>query len=95
VGFVSKYSLQYLPQFEQDVAAIRDYIALVLKNPEAAICKRLENPTAFEPYISNKERKYPYYRIYVKNYIVFYVVINNIMEVRRFIYNKRDIGKLI
>ena len=29
------------------------------------------------------------YRIYVKNYIVFYVVIDDIMEVRRLLYNRK------
>ena len=59
------------------------------------ILKRLENPVAFEPYNSLKDRKHKYYRIIVKNYSVFYVVIDNVMEVRRFIYNGRDISKFI
>ena len=53
---------------------------------ETAILKRLENPLAFEPYRSAKRREYPYYRIYVRNYVVYYVVIGNVMEVRRLIY---------
>ncbi|MFR2490507.1 MAG: type II toxin-antitoxin system RelE/ParE family toxin, partial [Coprococcus comes] len=53
---------------------------------ESAILKRLENPLAFEPYRSAKRREYPYYRIYVRNYVVYYVVIGNVMEVRRLIY---------
>jgi len=32
-----EYSLRYLPLFEHDLAAIRDYIAHVLKNPAAAL----------------------------------------------------------
>lgn len=41
-----------------------------------------------------------YYRIYVKNYIVYYVVIDDkgsdkIMEVRRFLYNKQNQKELI
>jgi hypothetical protein len=31
-----KYSLRYLPLFEQDLAAVRDYIAINLENPIAA-----------------------------------------------------------
>ena len=100
-----EYILQYLPLFEQDLAAVRDYIAFTLKNPtaalrlieatEVAIQKRLASPLAFEPYYSAKERAHPYYRIYVKNYTVLYVVIDNVMEVRRFVYNKRDISRII
>lgn len=41
------------------------------------------------------DRKYFYYRIYVKNYVVYYVVIDNegdgkVMEVRRLLYNRQD-----
>ena len=76
------------------------YITNVLKNSnaaeklandvETAILERLNNPMAFEPYPSVKKRKYPYYRIYVRNYVVYYVVIEDVMEVRRFLYGARD-----
>ena len=42
---------------------------------EKAILKRQPFAEAFEPYRSMKERKYPYYRIYVKNYIIFWRLI--------------------
>ena len=32
-----KYNLSFLPLFEQDLNEIIDYIALTLKNPEAAM----------------------------------------------------------
>ncbi|MCL2153946.1 MAG: hypothetical protein FWH57_13530 [Oscillospiraceae bacterium] len=32
-----KYVLSYLPIFEQDLAAVRDYIAYNLSNPAAAL----------------------------------------------------------
>lgn len=94
------YRLRYLPLFEQDLISTANYIANVLKNEEAAlrliddveaaILGRLSNPTAFEPYRSAKKRDSLYYRIYVKNYVVYYVVIGNVMEVRRLIYGARD-----
>lgn len=62
---------------------------------EKAIIKRLANPTAFEPYRSIKDRKNKYYRIIVHNYSVFYVVIDDVMEVRRFLYNGRNLSALI
>ena len=90
------YQLRYLPIFETDLLSTVNYITNVLKNDDAAlrlvddiesaILKRLENPLAFEPYRSAKMREYPYYRIYVRNYVVYYVVIGNVMEVRRLIY---------
>ena len=90
------YQLRYLPIFETDLLSTVNYITNVLKNEDAAhrlvddiesaILKRQENPLAFEPYRSAKRREYPYYRIYVRNY----VVIGNVMEVRRLIYSARD-----
>lgn len=97
------YKLRYLPLFEQDLIKTVNYIKYVLESPdaalhlvndvEAAILKRLLNPLAFEPYYSTKKRKYPYYRIYVKNYVVYYVVIDDIMEVRRLLHGSRDIDR--
>ena len=100
-----QFVLCYLPQFEYDLAAARDYIAFSLGSPiaalklvedvEMAILKRLENPLAFQPYHSTRKRKHPYYRINVRNYSVLYVVIGNVMEVRRFIYSKRNLARFL
>ena len=101
----NKYTLRYLPLFEQELAAAKDYIANVLMNPSAAlrlvdeteqvIQKRLSNPLSFECYHSVKDRKHPYYYINVRNFMVFYVVIGDVMEVRHFVYSRRDLSKLI
>lgn len=99
-----EYQLRYLPQFDQDLKECVLYIVNKLKNPDAAsklideteqaILERLPDAEAFEQYHSRKDRRYPYYRIYVENYIVFYVVIpengQRVMEVRRFLYSKRN-----
>lgn len=100
-----KYSLRYLPLFYEDLEEKVVYIAETLKNPqaandlldlaEAAILERLPNAESFESYRSLKERRYPYYRIYVKNFVIYYVVIDDegpkkIMEVRRFLYNRQN-----
>ncbi len=98
-----RYKLRFLPLFEDDLNEIVDYIAIKLRNPMAAenlvqqvqesIRERLTCAEAFEPYPSQKEREHPYYRIYVRHYIVFYVVIDDVMEVRRILYNRRNIQK--
>ncbi|MBQ7785508.1 MAG: type II toxin-antitoxin system RelE/ParE family toxin [Clostridia bacterium] len=72
------YKLRFLPLFAQDLDEIVDYISNKLQNPaaaenlidlvQAAIQERSTCAEAFEPYHSLKERQYPYYRIYVKNY---------------------------
>lgn len=100
----TKYKLRYLPLFYEDLEQKVVYIAEKLQNEKAAndlidaveraILERLPMAEAFEPYHSLKERRYPYYRIYVKNFVIYYVVIDDgkdkIMEVRRFLYNKQD-----
>ena len=100
-----KYHVRYLPLFEQDLADARDYIAITLQNPvaanrlvektENAIQERLLAPVSFKAYESKKDREHKYYRIQVKNYSVFYVVIDDTMEIRRFMYSRRDIDNLI
>ena len=102
---MKNYRLSYLPLFDEDLAEAWSYIAKKLHNPEAAnklvadvedaILKRQKAPESFESYRSVKERKYPYYRIYVKNFSVFYVVIGDVMEVRRFLYQRRDLRELL
>ncbi len=106
----STYSLRYLPLFYNDLQESILYISNVLCNKDAAnelvnavenaILDRLNNPEAFEPYHSIKERRYPYYRIYVKNYTIYYVVIpleknRKIMEVRRMLHNLQERDKYI
>ncbi len=99
------YELSILPLFEDVLAEIVDYIIYRLRNPiaaenlvdavEKAIEERLDCAEAFEPYHSDRERKHPYYRIQVKNFTIFYVVISSTMEVRRIIYSGRNLKNLI
>lgn len=101
----TKYILRYLPLFYADLEEKLLYITEKLHNitaanelideVERAILKRLPFAESFEKYNSIKERRYPYYRIYVKNFIIYYVVIDDeceqkIMEVRRLLYNKQN-----
>ena len=101
----TKYKLRYLPLFYEDLEQKVVYIAEKLHNEKAAndlidavekaILERLPVAEAFEPYHSLKERRYPYYRIYVKNFVAWYVFLDDegedrIMEMRRFLYNKQD-----
>ena len=106
MGSTPMYELQYLPLFYDDLHATVKYLSEVLHNPKAAnkliddvenaILDRLPNAEAFEPFHSLKERRYPYYRIYVNNYIVYYVVIEHrIMEVRRLLYVGRNRDQIL
>ncbi len=94
------YKLRFLSLFEDDLNRIVDYICFQLENPKAAyaladdvdkaIAKRLPYAESFEVYPTKKERGSHYYRIYVRNYTIFYVVIGEVMEVRRILYGRRD-----
>ena len=105
-----KYKLRYLPLFYEDLEQKVVYISEKLHNIQAAndlidavekaILERLPVAESFEPYYSLKDRKHPYYRIYVKNFVIYYVVIDDesegkIMEIRRFLYKRQDVGKNI
>ena len=102
---MKKYTLRYLPLAEQDLSEIIDYIQNNLQNPiaaentlskiESAILERLESPESFALWPSKKKRSYPYRRINVGNYTVWYVVINDVMEVRRILYSRRNEENLI
>ena len=108
--FSKKYRLSYLPLFYADLDEKVTYIAEKLKNPkaandlldkvESAIMERLPVAESFEPYHSVRERRYSYYRIYVDNYIIYYVVIDDdpndlVMEVRRFLYNGQNRDNMV
>lgn len=99
------YELRYLPLFWEDLSKAASYIALDLNNPaaanrlvdnvEAGILEHLKNPAMSPTYPSTRRRLHPYYRFYVGNYMVFYVVIDDVMEVRRLLYKSRDIESII
>lgn len=106
----NKYKLRYLPLFYEDLNEKVEYIAYEKLNPdaalrlidnvEAAILERLPDAESFEQYPSMFSRKYPYYRIYVGNFIIFYVVIEEgaeekTMEVRRLLHVGQDRDSMI
>ena len=98
-----RYELRILPLFEEDLNEIVDYITYRLQNPiaaeklvddvETAIEERRSCAEAFEPYSSSRKREHPYYRIQVRNFAIFYVVIDGTMEVRRLLYSRSNIKK--
>ena len=105
----TKYKLRYLPLFYNDLEEKVMYIADNLHNVKAAndlidevekaILERQPIAESFEIYHSLRERNYPYYRIYVKNFIIYYVVIDDegddkIMEIRRILYINRTERKV-
>lgn len=99
----NNFELKYSPEFLNDFENINNYIKYELNNViagdnliskvEKEIKSRLKNPLGYQAYKTKAGNTY--YRIYINNYIIFYTVSNNEMKVRRFIYAKRDLDKLI
>jgi len=97
--------LKYLPSFQQELNAIVEYIIFTLEAPRAAsnlldeLEKSINNlkkfPLAHRLYRPIKPIATEYRMFTVKNYLVFYVVLNQTIEVHRIIYKKRDLSRLI
>lgn len=100
-----RYRLRYLPLFWDDLNEAVSYIADVLKNPvaamrlldevEASILERLVNPTISLKYKTTRDRPLPYCWFEVGDYMVFYVVADDVIEVRRFVYGARDLTRML
>ena len=100
-----KYKITYLPLFYNDLDKITDYIKYQLENDIAAenfvneleneIKQRAYNPKSYGKYTSIIKREDIQYRIYVKNYTVFYTVKDDVMEVRRILYSRRNFDNFI
>jgi addiction module RelE/StbE family toxin len=97
--------IKYLPSFQQELNAIVDYIAFTLEAPQAAsnLLDELENsindlkifPLAHRLYRPIKPILTEYRVLTVKNYLVFYVVLEETIEIHRIIYKKRNLSQLI
>ena len=99
-----KYKLEISTRGEKDLNNIVDYMIDILKNPIAAdnftielykkLNIRLLNPLGFQKYHSTKTKN-TYYKLSVNNYTVFYIVRSSVVKVKRIIYSKRNLEKLI
>ncbi|MBP5568853.1 MAG: type II toxin-antitoxin system RelE/ParE family toxin [Treponema sp.] len=102
---MKKYKLSYLPIALEDLGSIVDYICNVLQNPiaaenilnkiESAIIERLDMCESFPIWESTRNRLHPYRRINAGNYTIWYVVIDNVMEVRRIQPSNRNETSLL
>jgi len=97
--------IKYLPSFQQELNAIVEYIMFNLEAPQAALnlLDELEksilnlkvNPLSHRLYRPVKPIKTEYRVLTVKNYLVFYVVLEETIEIHRIIYKKRNLSQLI
>ena len=95
------YRFEYKESFLQDYYNALGYIADALQNRIAAreLDEAFEQekrsvlifPKASQPYASPPEVDADYYALRVKNYMAFYVVRDNVVEFRRFLYSRSDL----
>lgn len=98
------YEIRYLPLARKDLSDITAYIAEHLKAPKAALdllnaldesISRLEQfPYSCKVYQPIKELENEYRLLPVKNYAVFYVVKEKVVEIHRVVYAKMDLTKI-
>jgi addiction module RelE/StbE family toxin len=97
--------IKYLPSFQQELDAIVEYIIFTLEAPQAALNlldeleESIDNlkkfPLAHRLYRPIKPISTEYRILTVKNYLVFYVVLEDTIEIHRIIYKKRNLSQLI
>lgn len=98
-----KYEIRYLPSAQEDLFEILDYIKV--DNPNAAIefIKQIESEIsklASFPRMGvipndSQLQTSGYRMLVIDNYLVFYVVLNNVVEIRRVIHGKRRYSFLL
>lgn len=98
------FKLRYPPLFWDDLNDAVSYIANTLDNMataehlidqvEAKLLEYQQNPTAATTYRSSRPRAQTYYWFAVGNYMAFYVVEGDVMEVRRFPFGSRDLTRM-
>jgi toxin ParE1/3/4 len=92
-----KYKIEYLPVAEEDLIEIIQYITL--DNPEAALMmanKIDETISILETFPNSRSipndvrlQALNYRVLVVEPYLLFYVLINDIVEIRRILHGKR------
>ena len=83
----NNYQIKYTQNFKREIENVFKYIVNELQNEIAA-----ENLLQL---IERNKSTYIWYRININNYSAFYTVKGNVMTMRRFLYSKRNLEKLI
>lgn len=94
------HKIVYLPLAESDLLEALDYIAYTLDAPKAArdllheldrtVQQIAEFPYACELYRTDRPMKDEIRKAPVKNYVLYYAVFQDHVEIRRFLHGRRD-----
>ena len=98
------HKIGYLPLAEGDLMEALGYIAYTLDAPKAArdllsefdktVRQIAEYPYAHELYRTYRPMKDDIRKVTVKNYMLYYAVFQDRVEIRRFLYGKRDRSRI-
>ena len=98
------HKISYLPIAQSDLLDAVDYIARTLGAPQAAselldeldrtIQQIAQFPYAQELYRTDRPLKDEIRKIPVKNYVLYYAVFDDTVEIRRFLHGRRDRSQL-
>jgi len=99
------HKVRYLPIAQKDLQDVILYLLDNLKSPKAAmdfietldksILRLRQYPYSCRLYQPQKPLECEYRFLPVKNYLVFYIVTENIIEVHRIIYSKMNLKMII
>lgn len=97
------HKIVYLPLAERDLLEALDYIADTLDAPKAArdlldafdetVKQLAEFPYACELYRSDRPMQDEIRKVPVKNFVLYYAVFQDRVEIRRFLHGRRDRSK--
>lgn len=99
------YKIVYLPLAEKDLMEALDYIANTLDAPGAAraLLEEFDEtvqhiaafPYAHELYLTPRPMRDEIRKVPVKNYVLYYTVNQDSVELRRFLHGRRDRGRAL
>lgn len=81
--------VDYLSQFYESTA-IKRYDRIISKIQELP-----RFPEMYEEYRSGDCYRFDYRRMVVDDYLIFYVVLDDVIEIHRILHGKKDIGKYL
>jgi toxin ParE1/3/4 len=97
---VKKYDIEYSKEAKQDLIGIKQYIKYNLQEPETAqklifkirdeISNLKNNPEIYSVIDDDIIRKQEIRKLIIDNYIVFYRIKNNNIEIVRIMYGRRN-----
>ena len=97
---MKKYKLEYSKDSKNDLIGIKKYIKYNLQEPQIAeklilkikneIQTLKDNPEKFAIIDDDLIRKLEIRRLIVNNYIIFYRIVNNSIEIVRIMYGRRN-----